>query len=237
MDILVGEVSEAPEELRRLSGVDSPEIPDDLFVATAATAAASSPAFLEIMDSGCFTAAPCLCCYSVKAAEYMREAASALRLFCGYHSPTAFVAHRSYGRAVALLARDLLPAEVRRIQQWLARLEATPEILRTVHRLEHGICVALPVCQPRTIWVYSTPDGRRLLRHLARSLPRSCGTLSVAVASSSAAALPRFRFRMYAATICADESVLNQQELLLGNVLAWVEKRQAKRQSMPKKVG
>ena len=232
-EVMLGAVAETPGELRRLSGIDDPKIPDDVFSATAATAATTSAALLEILDSGCFVAAPCICCYSVRSAEHMREASSALRLFCRYYSSASFAGHRDYGRAVLTLARDLLPIEVAKVQKWLARQNSTPEVLRAIHRLERGLCVAVPACRPRTLWIYSTPDGRRLLRHLARSLPRALGVLSVSVASSSADSLPRFRFRMYAATL-RNESGSPQSEgpnmhaELLCSVLAWAEKRRAK---------
>lgn len=227
-EVLRGPVADQAE-LRKLSAIDDPRVPDDLLLATAMTAATVSAAFIEIMDGGCFTAAPCLCCYSVRSAEYMREAASALRLFCSYHDPASFVAHRAYGRAVLAAARDLLPAEVARIRKWMSRLQNAPEGLRKFHRLEKNICVAIPACRPGTLWVYSTPDGRRLLRHLARALPRELGALSVSVASSDANTFPRFRLRMYAANLCGGEGQGTAQDVLLSSALAWAEKRKKAR--------
>jgi hypothetical protein len=234
--ILVGEVAATPEELRRCCGApDDAKVPADLLLAAAATGPATGPAFLDIMDGGCFVPAPCLCCYSVRSPEHMREATAALRLFQEYHDPAAFVTLRSYGRAVATLARDLHPDEVIMVQKRLSRLESTSAAVREIHRLERSICVAVPACQPNVLWVYSTPAARRLLRHIARTLGRddaARGTLSVAVASSSLSALPRYRYRMYSATLNlalpSCEIAANANELLLAIVLDWARARRTR---------
>lgn len=231
LDLLAETVVAPPEQLRPLCGApDCADIPDDLLIAAAATGASSTAAFLDILDGGCFVGAPCLCCYSVRSPEHMREAIASLRLFRTYHNPDTFVVSRAFGRAVATLSRDLRPEEIVLVQKRLARLDSTPETIREVHRLARGVCIAAPACHPKTLWVYSTPDGRKLLRHLTRTLRRAadCGALSVTVASSDPGALPRFRFRMYAATLCAAEAPA-AADLLLSMVLEWAKSHRSHR--------
>ena len=195
----------APEgapALRRLLGAAAEGHPDDLLEAAAAFGALTNPALLDLLDGPCFAPAACLCCYEVRSAARAREAAEGLRLFLQYYSSASYVRSRAFPRLVETLARDLAPAELAEARAHLAALGSTPAAVRALNA-EEGLCVAAPACQPGTLWVYSTPAGRRLLRRLSRQERRP---LRVAVASSDPAAAPRHRYRMYAASFLPPES-------------------------------
>ncbi len=185
---------------------DLEAIPDDLLVTAAMSGATTSMAFLDILDGACFAHAPCLCCYTAHSAARAREAATALRVFCQYFDAGSYVRSRAYARAVAAMLRDLRPEEAAEVKAHIARLDTTPDTVREINGSTlggprgPGLCVALPSCQPGVLWVYSTPEGRRLLRHLAR---KGGGPVKVTVASSDPGMSPRFRYRMYAASLVA----------------------------------
>jgi len=206
-----GELREACAAQGVAAGEDTP---DDLLLAAAASGASSSPALLDILDGGEFVAAPCLCCYHIRDPEQFREVQAALRLFGEYFDPAQHVRSRAFGRTVATLSRDLFPDEVEMVRRRLAAQVARgaaqrgaaptpPDALREIHHLERGLCLAEPPCRPGTLWVYSTPDGRRLLRYLSRLAQREMRShsLRVTVASSDPGCLPRYRFRMYSAAL------------------------------------
>ena len=182
-------------------GPPSPdEIPDDLLTTAARCGAVTSPAFLDILDGGCFTRTPCLCCYAARSAAAAREAADALRLFLKYYNAKSYVESLAFARLVATLSRDLTAEEANSVREAIATLDSTPDIVRAINSAE-GLCVALPPCEPGVVWVYSTPEGRRLLRSLARDLRREGAPVRVVVASSSEGVFPRFRYRLYAASL------------------------------------
>lgn len=147
---------------------DLSAIPDDLLLAAAAAGATTSMALLDIFDGACFIRAPCLCCYAAHSARRAREATAALRMFRQYFNANSYVRSRAYARVVAAMSRDLRPEEVAEVKGHIALLDATPDAIREING-EAGLCVVVPPCQPGVLWVYSTPEGRRLLRHLARA--------------------------------------------------------------------
>jgi len=202
-------------------------IPDDLLVTAAMSGATTSMAMLDILDGSCFTRAPCLCCYVAHSAKRAREAATAMQEFCRYFDTDSYVRSRAYARTVAAMLRDLRPEEVAEVKDHVASLNTTPDTIREINgsRLGEaghaslGLCVVLPSCQPGVLWVYSTPEGRRLLRHLAR---KKGSPVKVTVASSDPSMAPRFRFRMYAASLVAPAL---HETALLDTALAWVRAR------------
>jgi hypothetical protein len=205
-------------------------VADDLLLAAALSGAVSNHALLEILDGGGFERAACLCCYRAPDAA-ARAMDAALRRWQGYYSATAYVASRAFARAVAALSRDLLPDELAEVRAHIAHLDATPELVREINRLGAvwGVCVAAPRCRPNTLWVYSTQAGRRLLRSLARSLGGQGHRVRVAVASSDPAVLPRFRYRMYAASVGSGDAAP-----LLEAAAAWVRERAPDKLKKPK---
>lgn len=228
---LSGSVAGSPARLRELLGQKAAELadfgaeaepaalPDDLLVAAAAGALACMP-FLDILDGGCFAQAPCLCCYAAHSTARAREAGAALLLFQRYYDGPSYLASRAYVRAVAALTRDMLEDEVAEVASFLAGLDSTSEGVREINgRWAGRMCVAVPPCQPGALWVYSTADGRRLLRHLARGFRKGGAPVKVAVASSDPAVYPRYRFRMYAATLAGTPEP--QGAALLEAALSW----------------
>jgi hypothetical protein len=231
----------SPEELRAIlaagagdlktfgADVDPAAIPDDLLVTAAMSGATTSLALLDILDGACFARAPCLCCRAALSAARAREAAAALRMFRQYFDAGSYVHSRAYARVVAAMLRDLRPEEAAEVRDHIARLGATPDAVREINGsglggLGGGLCVALPPCRPGVLWVYSTPDGRRLLRHLAR---KSGSPVKVTVASSDPAVCPRYRYRMYAAAPVA--GLAAGAAPLLDTALAWARARRAAR--------
>ncbi len=190
-------------ELRALGADADPAlVPDDLLLAAAAAGALVAPPFLDILEGGCFALAPCLCCYASRSARDAREADAALALFRRYYDARSYLESRAFVRVVAALLRDPGPDELAGVAAHLAALDSTPGEVREINERWAGrLCVATPGCQPGVLWVYSSADGRRLLRHLARGLRRGGAPVKVTVASSDARVYPRFRYRMYAAAL------------------------------------
>jgi hypothetical protein len=194
-------------------------IPDDLLVTAAMSGATTSMALLDILDGPCFAHASCLCCYTAHSAARAREAAGVLQVFRRYFDPDSYVQSRAYARVVAAMSRDLRPEEAAEVKDHVARLNTTPDTIREING--GGLCVVLPPCQPGVLWVYSTPEGRRLLRHLAR---KGGSPVKVTVASSDPRMAPRFRFRMYAASLVPGAGRVGTSALL-DMALAWVRGR------------
>ena len=207
-------------------------LPDDLFVAAAAAGALTCIPFLDILDGGCFARAPCLCCYAAHSAAQAREASAALRIYQRYYDDASYLGSRAYARTVAALSRDLREGELAEVASFLATLDSTSDAVREINGRWGGrMCVAVPPCRPGTLWVYSTADGRRLLRHLARGLRKGGPPVKVTVASSDPTAFPRYRYRMYAAALAEPEGPPSPEapgepgtlagEPLLEAALAW----------------
>lgn len=217
-------------------------VPDDLLLAAAASGATTSTAFSSIIDGSCFARAACLCCYSARCAAAAREAAIAFRMFLKYYDASSYVKSRAFVRVVATLMRDLHADEIAEVREHTSALDETPDTIREINACG-GLCVALPACQPGTLWVYSTPDGRRLLRHLARGLRKGGAPVRVTVASSDPEVLSRFKYRMYAASTlalghAAQEMASTQraraapaetgQQTLLDATLSWARAHRAR---------
>jgi len=214
-------VSNAAELKTFGAETEAAAVPDDLLAAAASSGALTCMPFLDILDGGCFARAPCLCCYEALSAQRAREAGAALRIFRRYYDPASYLESRAYARVVAALSRDLRADEVAEVAQHLAVLDSTPDAVREINgRWAGRLCVAAPPCQPGVLWVYSTVDGRRLLRHLARGLRKGGAPVKVTVASSDPAVAPRFRYRMYAAA-----PVRGEGPALLEAALAWARAR------------
>jgi hypothetical protein len=211
----------APDELKTF-GAETPldEIPDDLVVAAASAGATGCMPFLDILDGNAFSRAPCLCCYAAHSARKAREAAASLRLFLNYYDADSFVNSRAFVRAVAALSRDLRPEEIAEVRNDFARLDSTPDSVREINS-RGDLCVIEPPCQPGVLWVYSTPCGRRLLRHLARGVRKRKGVfVKVTVASSNPTLFPRHHYRMYAATLIRTDDA--PSHTLVETALTWV---------------
>lgn len=177
-----------PESPPVLAGV-----PDDLVKTAASCGGIIHQAFTDVIDGGLFVKAPCLCCYRVKPGAEA-EAGRALKLFARHYNPDDYAGSRVFFRTVDTLGRDLREPELAALGRRLAAITGPEE--KYLHHLSTQLCVAVPMCTPNTLWVYSTGEGRRLLRHLARRFR----AMRITVASSDAAVFPRHRYRMYAAT-------------------------------------
>jgi hypothetical protein len=195
-------------------------IPDDLLISAAVSGATSNMALLDILDGVCFTRAPCLCCYAARTPPAAREAAAALQRFCQYFDSDSYIRSRAYARDVAAMSRDLRPSEVAEVKDHLAHLDTTSDAIREINSGDGGLCVTTPACQPGVLWVYSTTEGRQLLRHLAR---KGGTPIKVTVASSDPGVAPRFRYRMYAASPAAARS--GGASAMVDAALAWVRGR------------
>lgn len=198
--------------------VEPDKVPDDLLVTASVIGAVTSAPFLDILDGSGFVAAPCLCCYAARSVAAARDAASALRLLERYYDAESYLRSRSFARAVANLSRDLTAAEVTEIADSVASMDGTPEAVREINRGRAGrLCVVVPPCRPGSLWVYSTPEGRRLLRFLSR---KGSPPVKITVASSDPGVFPRFRRRMYAAQFVSGAAP-NPGKSLLELTLQW----------------
>ena len=178
-------------------------------------ALAASPALEAIIDAGGFDPAPCLCCYRARSRGAARAAGEALSALLAFYraTPEGAPLFLRLGReAQEAEGRDVLPAELARIRARLAEAAAAaassggagaawPAEARAASAAAEGVVLAVPPCAPGTLWAYSTPAARRLLRHLARQARRG-GEAPVAVALLSAArpgVAPRWPGRVYEA--------------------------------------
>jgi hypothetical protein len=150
--------------------------------------AATSPAFIDIFDGPCFTPAVCLCCAAAVSAAAAREAAASLRLFRRYFDPRGYAKSPACARANAACTRDVRPEEAAEVQRYVSELSSTSDALREANATP-GIAIAIPSCRPGVLWIYSTPNGRRLVRHLTREAGAVIGPPPAA---------PRFRFALFA---------------------------------------
>jgi hypothetical protein len=225
------------DDLRELGADTAPgELPDDLLVTAACTGALTHAAFLDVLDGGCLVPAVCLCCYTAVSHAKAREAAGAIQAFRRYYNAGSYVKSRAYVRTVAALARDLRPEELTELKNEIyhcaeagyGAAAGEPAWVREANAGMPGLCLAAPPCQPGVLWVYSTLDGRRLLRHLARWAPKSGAPapVRVTVASSDAACSPKRRYRMYAAALSgtAPKADTQNSTVLLEEAVAWVRR-------------
>ncbi len=175
-------------------------IPDDLILTAAVTGPLTNLAFLDLIDGAELARAPCLCCYKANSAAGARTLGRTLMTYLRYYSPRSFFESRAFARTVVTLSRDLYPEEAETVRTFVSGLDSTPDSIRALNAIP-GFCVTAPPCRPGVVWIYSTPEGRRLLRHLARALRRGQNPpLRVVVESSDAGVFPRFRYRMYSAS-------------------------------------
>ena len=195
--------------------------PGDLLRAAAASGATANLAFLDILDGGDFEPAPCLCCYRAETLQGARKAALELGLFQRYYDPGSYLGSKAFPRMVRTLGRDALPEELAAVKGHLSRLRQTTDLIRAVNA-HPGICVTAPPCRPGTVWLYSTPTGRKMLRHLSRRFRAGGSSLSVGVASSDPEAHPRWRYRMYAVTLRREGAGPDPAGALLGAMRDWV---------------
>ncbi len=212
---------------------DVQELPDDLLITAARVGALMCTAFLDILDGSSFTPAPCICCYAASAAQ-AREIAASIQAFRRYYNAASYVQSRAYARAVKMMAQDLGESELAGLKNEIyhaagggfGRDAREPALVREANAAVPGLCVAVPPCRPDVLWVYSTADGRRLLRHLAR---KAKAPVRVTVASSDATYSPRWRYRMYAATLLTTREegpgMLGIPPSLLEETVAWAQKK------------
>jgi hypothetical protein len=218
---LVGRPAD-PAAVARAAAALSATYPDDLVAAAAAAGATANPAFREILDGGDFTAAVCLCCHVATTAAAARRADAALSEYRRRYDAAAYLGSRAFTRAAAALARDLDAAELAAARRQVAAAPATRDVVRAANAATRvALCVAEPPCRPGTLWVYSTPDGRRLLRHFARHV----GAVRVTVASSEAGVWPRAAGRMYAAAFVPGRRRPAGAATLADAALAWVREQ------------
>jgi len=201
----------------KLLGVDTQlqDIPKDVLVSAARAGAATNVELLDILDGSNFVRSACLCCFEAVSATAARESASVLRVFGKYYDGASYVTSRAYVRAVSDLLRDLRPEAVAEVKQYTSRLISTPPDIKKINELVPGLCVAAPVCCPTSLWIYSTLEGRRLLRHLARGVRKKKeGAVRVVVATTDPSAHPRFRYRMYVASYATHHAPLDRGPLI-----------------------
>lgn len=193
--------------------------PADVVESARATCVLTNSVFLDIVDEY-FRRSPCLCCYSARSFDNARDAYEALNMLRNYFNPSGCVKSKAFDKILRSLSRDLTPAELKRARKHVA--ESASPAVRRINRYP-GICVARPECRPDTLWVYSTPEGRRLLRHLTR---RSAVPLRVAVVSSSSSVFPRVRLRLYSAVALGPPGCSPSFESI---ALQWLKKTAARR--------
>jgi hypothetical protein len=213
--------------------------PHDLLVTAASIGAIMSTPFIDIMDGGLFTAAPCLCCYEIRKQKNVKDAANAFELFLKYYSAESYLASRAYSKNVATLVRDPYPVELEDIADHLSTMDSTPDMVRRINADRRGkLCIAIPPCSPSVLWVYSTVEGRRLLRHLSRGRARGKKPVKVSVVSSDIGFYPRHRYRMYCAEfvhslvsqVHSPEPAETAETTLLEMAQTWTERVSTARQ-------
>jgi hypothetical protein len=195
-------------------GSDMQSIPDDLLVAAAVSGMTSNIDFIDILDGPYFTKASCICCYAAHSAADARKVAVIIKKFHHFFNVNSYLQSRAYIRMVAAMSRDLRLEELIEVKMYISQLESTTDTIRNINKAK-GICITVPLCQPEVLWVYSTPESRKLLRYLTRKIKNP---IKIVVASSDPNMMPRIRYRMYAAS-----PINNSIKTLLDMTLEWIQ--------------
>jgi hypothetical protein len=97
------------------------------------------------------------------------------------------------------------PQELQQLKKYSATLHDQPAAIKALN-FQDGVCALAPPCSPGIIWVYSTVEGRRLLRHVARQCRKSGIAAQVYLATQRLAPVPRLSYRLYAVEVSPDKA-------------------------------
>lgn len=156
---------------------------------------------LDILDIS-LNKAPCICCYSTHSTKVMNDVVDSLKTVKKYFNINSFIKSHSFIHLVSVISRDLYKDEIINIADKFNKMKTTHQIIRDFNNKHWGkICVIAPLCNSKVLWVYSTPEGRKLLRFISRNLRKKNITIKISVSSSDTHIYPRYWFRMYSAEI------------------------------------
>jgi len=189
------------------------EIDDAAIAAAAVSGVVGNPAFLGIVDSLLVRAA-CLCCYYTRSQARAENAERQVWTLLGYFAQSSYETSNAFYRALAGLLRDASPAEAAMVARHEAGLreltagsgpaEAQARAwVRAVNR-RRRVCAActfhpqgsflyraaqasepgLLASAGVALCVYSTPEGRRLLRRIGKACKAAGLTLATRIATS-----------------------------------------------------
>lgn len=165
----------------------------------AANGLVTNPAFVDLVD-GCLSRAPCICCSRARTISDARRAEESIRSLAKYFSRAQYLASNGFYRTVERLLRDVTADELKYIKEYAAGLYDQPGDVRILSARK-GLCVMAPPCSPSILWVYSTLEGRRLLRHVARHCRKKGAPAKVYLTTQRPSPVPRLSYRLYAVEV------------------------------------
>jgi hypothetical protein len=153
-------------------------------------------AFHEIVDG--MRGGVCVCCYvAPDPAKVSSEIAALLTFF----DCTEYLKSKAHARQEVLRTTDVSARAAKTVREHVTTTAATcvayfPQKVCAAANATAGLCFASPPCSMgRTLWVYSTPAGRKFLRRLAKKGRHS--KLGIKICMAGAHDTPRFVLRMY----------------------------------------
>lgn len=182
-------------------------IPDDVVLWVSVNMLMTSMPVIEVLESG-LKATPCICCYGTTSESRATDVDISLRMILSYFSPESRTNSISFYRDLSSLMRDITPREEKNIKRRLKVMKMTHEYVSDVCRginFISGLCVMSPACREKTLWVCSTPGGRKFMRRCIRALKAEKVTARVSLITEDVRAVPRFINRIYALKVVEEE--------------------------------
>jgi hypothetical protein len=161
----------------------------------------TNPAFVDLVDS-CLSRSPCLCCCRVGNLADARRANELIKTMTRFFSRDQYLSSNGIYRTIERLLRDVTEQELQRLKEYSHTLYEQPETIQILN-FQTGICAMAPPCCPGVLWVYSTTEGRRFLRHVARQCRKEGIITQVYLATQRPTPVPRLSYRLYAAEVPA----------------------------------
>ena len=217
-----------PRRLRDFGFEEPPAAIDDAVLAVAATGGiVTNPAFLDIVDD-LLVRSSCMCCYYTRSRSRAGDAEDQIRLLLGYYAQASYETSTAFYRILSGLLRDISPAEAAMISYHVLqgpqdhRAEALGPADQAAHDGAAALCRIRGVCAVHVsharalgadwaeagilsgagvaLCVYSTAEGRKLLRRLGKVCKAAGLTLTTRVATSSGYGFfcLRHKLRLYA---------------------------------------
>lgn len=159
----------------------------------------TNPAFVDLVDS-CLSRSPCLCCCRAGTLSDARRANELIKTMTRFFSRDQYLSSNGIYRTIERLLRDVTEQELQRLKEYSFTLHEQPDAVRALNS-QAGICALAPPCHPGVLWVYSTGEGRRFLRHVARQCRKEGIVAQVYLATQRPIPVPRLSYRLYAVEV------------------------------------
>lgn len=195
-----------PERLKAVGIAEPEKVAErrDVVDWAAANGLITNPAFVDLID-GALTRAPCLCCCRAATLGKARSASELIRSMSRYFSREQYLASNGFYRTIERLLRDVTRDELASLKAYTQSLPSQPDVLHALNTYP-GVCASSLPCRQHVMWVYSTVEGRRIIRHIARQCRKEGITALVYLATQRPEPVPRFAYRTYTVEVPKDEA-------------------------------